>query len=1200
MSMNKVPTLVVGIGGIGCRIAATVSDLLTKEDREFVGVVGIDTNVNDLKQLKKRGMRTIQTSDNRTVRDFITENFFSASWFPLDRFTAGKSMVNGAGQIRAVSRLAAIASEKQGKFLPIKEEIQRIRKDNGQLTVMVVGSITGGTGAGLFLQLPYYLRKVMHETSGKGDIIIRGMFLGADMTADVQPSRINRNAVQVNGYACMKELNALYLRENGTPGIAPLNVDFYESKSSEDVRLQQEELMKKFREDALLAGGDLAVAAEDAKVLSVGNPALPYDYIYLLENSSAERSIGRTELSNVEELAGRMVHTLMFTPVRENALSVEDNMVLQDMATKGMNRYSSAGICRLVYPVEIIKEYVTLATVRDMVRDEWLALDNRYKAAVAAVRDEQMSNNHAQLPSIGKSYMENFVDLVNGGNSPLGRLASEAFYRDAEGREVNRSDRFIEWIRDRVQEVVESEEVRQARSACEIRPGDMINADQANETVRRKKNALTTYERVAREAVGAHASIANALFPPAWSLMAESKRSPETQENIYNLLYNVHPITARYICYTLISQLDQLLEEEEEAFGDIDLTAYASEEKRRDYDPQKEDVQSVQEALTGVNELPMIPFITNYMKKERLGRIQRLFVQGVTKQRKTIDAYLEHSLYIQVCKLLKHRLEMLSENYRIFFESIASKIQFNEARIKHLKSNRLPLGQIGVYCNKEAMETAAAEFKNAVDSDMQLDTKTAVFEQLYMVFEREYANRGKVLTEKQKEKLARDKVVALGNIFESAVVDTVRTSVVEKGSAVIDLNVMDALEKEFELMMPEDVASAEIYKQKRVEEAMYGATPMLTVDTNAMEENTETVYMAMHPDCAIVQISSDGLSAKPSGAATLEALIPDIGPATDNLKPTVLLNNSFSPYEITCFKARYKFAIEDLVKYREGSVGHRCYMERIRNLGKSPLSTGNPDDGLTVVPPHLDRYWHEEAYLPAIHDYRRKQDTAELAHAFIYALGTDFFMRQTGDAIRDNRTGEPLLGWYYPTMDGLESPLKVKGEPVGTAYVDLYRALPYLGRFKRYLIEEKADSSLAEGMRYPSVEERAAHILDNEFIGDLIQKTTAENTAKKNAEGNMLDILLEMRGSMESGEWKNLFDGLLYVLQDYCKKLYSYDTAKSAVVPMINSSVRTVLEEMLRNSGIGIKGVEGITDQDFGEKDLMKQYLRIHDAVFAG
>ena len=149
MGMNKIPTLILGIGGIGCRIAAGISDLLSPEDRQHIGIVGMDTNVNDLSKLDSHGIRTIKTSDERTVGDYLKMHPEYTSWFPVNRFTVSRGMLNGAGQIRAISRLAALASEESGAFIPIKEEIKRIRTNrgegnNGNLTVMVVGSITGG------------------------------------------------------------------------------------------------------------------------------------------------------------------------------------------------------------------------------------------------------------------------------------------------------------------------------------------------------------------------------------------------------------------------------------------------------------------------------------------------------------------------------------------------------------------------------------------------------------------------------------------------------------------------------------------------------------------------------------------------------------------------------------------------------------------------------------------------------------------------------------------------------------------------------------------------------------------------------------------------------------------------------------------------------------------------------------------------
>ena len=39
MPMNKVPTLLVGLGGIGCSIADMASSMLSDKDKEYVGVI---------------------------------------------------------------------------------------------------------------------------------------------------------------------------------------------------------------------------------------------------------------------------------------------------------------------------------------------------------------------------------------------------------------------------------------------------------------------------------------------------------------------------------------------------------------------------------------------------------------------------------------------------------------------------------------------------------------------------------------------------------------------------------------------------------------------------------------------------------------------------------------------------------------------------------------------------------------------------------------------------------------------------------------------------------------------------------------------------------------------------------------------------------------------------------------------------------
>ena len=128
------------------------------------------------------------------------------------------------------------------------------------------------------------------------------------------------------------------------------------------------------------------------------------------------------------------------------------------------------------------------------------------------------------------------------------------------------------------------------------------------------------------------------------------------------------------------------------------------------------------------------------------------------------------------------------------------------------------------------------------------------------------------------------------------------------------------------------------YISKKIEAAMRMAAPMLAVDNATKGHNPETVYLAIHPDCAE---SNRGV---PDAGATKEAYMPEVSEATDFAAATVLMDKEFSRYEMICFKAKYKFIIDDLVKYRSDSLNAKCYKKRIRDLGTEPAVSG-PEAG---------------------------------------------------------------------------------------------------------------------------------------------------------------------------------------------------------------------------------------------------------------
>ena len=1176
MGMNKIPTLILGIGGIGCRIAAGISDLLSPEDRQHIGIVGMDTNVNDLSKLDSHGIRTIKTSDERTVGDYLKMHPEYTSWFPVNRFTVSRGMLNGAGQIRAISRLAALASEESGAFIPIKEEIKRIRTNrgegnNGNLTVMVVGSITGGTGAGLFLQMPYYIRKIMKDSDGLDSIIIRGMFVGPDLTADVQPSKINRDAVRVNGYTCLKELNALYMTQALKAGENNLRIDFHKPEDPELTDATINSMRHKAESDDLFFEDDSfdpESFLQDTQTIATGNADIPYDYLYLIEGSTVSGGIGNAALSSVESQVARMVFTLMFTPVKDNALSVEDNMVLQDMDKGGMNRYSSAGLCRLIFPQELAKEYVTLCSVRSQVKDEWLLLDNSFNDQVVEARSRQRTDGQVEIPQLRKSYPALFEREVKG-EGKLGRLFKEAFIAQPDHTIISRAASFMKAMEGLVKNVLESDDVVKAQTECELNEENMKKFSDAESEISSVYYALEEYRKLAKRIViEKEAAIANELFPPSWSSMAHKK---DSKVCIYQWLYNVHPLTARYLCYDLMLRLEKRIRELEGRVSGLDLDDYLLE----DFDPKEDGIQSADAALRNLREkqIPVLSMIGDESKK--LMKLRRKLKDVTETQCELITQYIKLNLELATSQTLLKRVEQLVENYRIFFQSIGNMIEENNDRIAKLEDIRMPLGQIGVYCSKPAFQIMATDYMNSADNTLPTETKTAIFERLFKILADDFENEGKAETERQKERRAAKKAAALGNIFRDAVVDTLRTNVAKNGTGIVDLNIRQALEKQYDLD-PGEIADMDLsedeklnlFIRRQIENAMRMSAPMLATNASAMAENTETVYMALHPDCAATSMG------KPNAGATKELYVPQATEATDGLQATVLMDSAFSPYEITCFKARYKFSIEDLVKYGPDSENARAYKERIRNLGKNPVNTSDPDSFKTVVNPHLDRYWHEEGFIPAMSADERRRSKNNTLKAFIYAMGLDCFKRMIDDEFVDEK-GNGRLTWYLDTNRDL-IPVKSCGRRIGTGYTDIYKSLPFNGKMKQYILNY-AGAVLKNMKGFAEAEELLETILENWLIEDLIQSKDDRNGEE---DENILDIILQMRDNMSLEEWKELFTGLQLVLWDICGYLFDENER------MVNKAMPEILKKIYQYSRIGDKKVD---DLNFTERQARNQ-----------
>lgn len=184
------PTIIIGLGGFGSEIVSMVQEILDvqgnyfKEIEKQVNLAIVDTDVNQLREKKKLGFRgtIIQISDSMTVEKYLHyDREAESSWFPSCQILSKKSLTEGAGQVRAISRLALNMALQKGSFLPLYEDIDKLHllseHNSEQATrVIIISSLAGGTGSGIFLPLAMHLQDYLRRTYRNTEPLFKSLF----------------------------------------------------------------------------------------------------------------------------------------------------------------------------------------------------------------------------------------------------------------------------------------------------------------------------------------------------------------------------------------------------------------------------------------------------------------------------------------------------------------------------------------------------------------------------------------------------------------------------------------------------------------------------------------------------------------------------------------------------------------------------------------------------------------------------------------------------------------------------------------------------------------------------------------------------------------------------------------------------------------------------------------------------------------
>ncbi|MBE0674899.1 MAG: hypothetical protein IH591_09585 [Bacteroidales bacterium] len=337
------PTIYIGVGGFGCEavreLKKSIQELIPDEKtRQGFGFIGIDTHNPDkadvLTNNEYIGVIGIEPhvvatqKENRSYLGWYTE-LSKGSW-------RARGITAGAGQVRAVGRIAFLYPPSLNKFLNILSSTYNRVIQYGEYfsssmapKVYLISSLAGGTGSGMFLDVSIITSHYLRNRIGS-ELSMSAIVATADVFESAVPA-IQMPDLYANTYLSLKDLYGLSTREIKAT---------YKAPDLEDIT---------------------------ANMINVPNP------IFLI---TGQNDVGKMVFRSHHELRSIVVSYLLFeilTPLGAGQAKVQDKENdNSDKTGNGEMRtlFSSYGSIRFGVPSKEIREYYSYIILRDALKAE--------------------------------------------------------------------------------------------------------------------------------------------------------------------------------------------------------------------------------------------------------------------------------------------------------------------------------------------------------------------------------------------------------------------------------------------------------------------------------------------------------------------------------------------------------------------------------------------------------------------------------------------------------------------------------------------------------------------------------------------------------------------------------------------------------------------------------------------------------------
>lgn len=1137
MAAPRVKTLLIGIGGVGGQIMSAAAGNLTVEDKRYVATVCLDTDADAVTALNKLGISAIQTSEDTTPSEYCRKHKAETEpWYPMNPYIAKQAMLRGAGQIRATSRLAFDAAQRANKLKTLEAAINNISLVDGTtanygIRIMVVGSLAGGTGSGLLVQLPFYIRHLL-KIKGYSNVQIRAIFLGADIFKDEQGDEYKEKSVLANSYAAIKELNALFRMQNVPGEDVPLTLGYYEPKKNAD-------------------------EPND----------IPYDYVYLIEKHNNFANGLRTANDYIN-VAAQIVRIQFFTEIGQRVISNEDNTVEQLAETEGMSRFCGAGYSKAIYPYKEINEYCSLRWLTDTVNNSWMRFDTVFE--VERVLRERERDQDPSLPPLKLSdeYIKLYTEAVKDNlNSRFAVLKRDSFVTGSDDIGIGGEDRaevFADAVDRFIRASIATDELKKQSKKC---IPDMARLKLRNEAAAAMQELLTAgnkYEEIIPQiATAAINSTVQSIIPS----MSELIESADSEHSLPAILRTVHPISARYLLYRI------------QVIFDTKQRKCALDRERARLDGLRE-----WDAIDGNDNEHDSPIMAIndkvYKNKDRYEEFIARFAQKAEEQVREYDSYRYNYFASKVYSVLLSRVKMLITIYEQLFKSIPEILAKKEKKIRTLESMHNSERQVecvfvlgSAEVKKKLYDSVRASLGITNDVQLEDSTKDNLF---HLLFDR-YCEELQIDLSDLNERLQaeKDRAAATRRIFDDSIVKDMLSKVKVRGNKILNIGIFNAMLREVELSHPERIAQNEYGETMPVRwsdvrqdiDRLYSrAMPLICY--SASNSVGGKVYWGVHPELLERAPEYPDDIEKYDKAAAQEKLMVTVGAATETIADT-----SFSKNELVCYRTLYGLTAEDIITFGKEGEAHIAYAERINAIirweaNQARKSRGFAREDKERIHPHIDKRWHLPAYLPSIYSDEANMDSRNGIRAFFLSIALEMCYKTDID-------GEEVWRFRYldqVTQRYVRSDIFKEGKRILPNYYALLQCMPY-----NTMLIDKVIGAYEEESEYRydhrRVETIETDILEHDIILSFIGREDPKISASEGiVPVNVFDVLLNV--FLVSGKNRDLLVGMLEELSilvtEYCSKMTTSSVS-------LKRTYRAIMTAVLEGSSIK---TAGISDED--------------------